>query len=53
LTTIKCSICKQEYEESDLKNHELKHTITGPIVEYLAHLEQRIKALEDAIGDRM
>jgi bacillopeptidase F (M6 metalloprotease family) len=49
LTTIKCSICKQEYEQSDFEENHLstKHGITGPIVEYLVHLEQRIKKLED------
>jgi hypothetical protein len=49
LTTIKCSICGEEYEEGDFKENHLstQHGITGPIAEYLAHLEQRIKALED------
>ena len=52
MTTIKCSICKQEYEQSDFEENHLstKHGITGPIVEYLVHIEQRIKADSDQIS---
>jgi hypothetical protein len=50
MTTIKCSICKQEYEMSDFRENHLsaQHGITGPIAGYLAFLEERIKALEDS-----
>jgi hypothetical protein len=53
LTTIKCSICKQEYEMSDFRENHLRaqHGIIGPIVGYLAFVEERIKALENNIGD--
>ena len=53
MTTIKCSICKQEYKMSDFRENHLsaQHGITGPIAGYLAFLEERIKALEHSIRE--